>query len=129
VLLTLSNQFVAKIAAWRKIVIAAQASSPPDQDSIPTIVRAFDERTTQGSRMKAIDLRRIAIGLLGGLALALGGLWLLQGAGLVQVRPILCFADCAEIQGTSTTWAIVGLIMAVLGAWGVVYSLRSPRRP
>lgn len=79
--------------------------------------------------MNAINLRKIVIGLMGGLALALGGLWLLQGTGLVHVRPILCFADCAEIQGASTTWAIVGLLTAVAGAWGVAYSLRSPPRP
>ena len=79
--------------------------------------------------MKAIDLRRIAIGLVCGLVLALGGLWLLQGTGLVHVRPILCFADCAELQGPSTTWAIVGLIMVVVGAWGVVYSRRRPQKP
>lgn len=40
----LSNQFVAKIEAWRKIVIAAQTSAPPDQDSIPAIMRAFAQR-------------------------------------------------------------------------------------
>ena len=33
----LSNQFVAKIEAWRKIVIAAQTSASPDQDRISVI--------------------------------------------------------------------------------------------
>lgn len=79
--------------------------------------------------MNAIDLRKISIGLIGGLALALGGLWLFQGLGHVHVRPILCFVDCAEIQGPSTTWTIVGLLVAVAGAWGVAYSFRRPRTP
>lgn len=39
--LVLSNQFVAKIEARRKILIAAQTSAPPDQNSIPEIMRAF----------------------------------------------------------------------------------------
>ena len=39
--------------------------------------------------------------LLGILAILLGGLWLPQGLGLVEVRPILCFADCAPVQGPS----------------------------
>ena len=39
--LVMSNQFVAKIEAWRKILIAAQTSAPPDQDTIPEIMRAF----------------------------------------------------------------------------------------
>ena len=53
------------------------------------------------------------------LATTLGLLWLFQGLGLVHVRPILCFADCAEVQGPSMTWAIVGFVLAISGAWGV----------
>lgn len=78
--------------------------------------------------MKTLNLRKMFIGLAGGLALALGGLWLLQGTGLVHVRPILCFADCVEIQGPSTTWTIVGLLVAAAGAWGVAHSFSKPRR-
>ncbi|MEO8685264.1 MAG: DUF6544 family protein [Devosia sp.] len=36
-----SRQFVAKIEAWRRIVIAAQTSAPPEQNTIPEIMRAF----------------------------------------------------------------------------------------
>ena len=35
------------------------------------------------------------------LGVLLGGLWLVQGLGLVQIRPILCFADCEPVQGSS----------------------------
>ena len=53
----------------------------------------------------------------------LGGLWLLQGLGLVLMRPILCFVDCAPVQGPSLTWAIVGAITLAVGASGLVWTL------
>ena len=59
----------------------------------------------------------------------LGGLWLLQGLGAVQVRPILCFADCEPIQGASSTWAIIGILVAAAGVFAIILSLKSrPRR-
>jgi hypothetical protein len=58
------------------------------------------------------------------IAVLLGGLWLLQGLGLVQVRPILCFADCEPVQGPSSTWAIVGLLVVTGGILGIRYSLK-----
>jgi hypothetical protein len=59
------------------------------------------------------------IGVVGVLAVLLGGLWLLQGLGLVHVRPILCFADCAPIQGRSMTWAVIGLVLVIAGVLAV----------
>ncbi|CAN5156496.1 hypothetical protein BH11PSE2_BH11PSE2_22590 [soil metagenome] len=64
---------------------------------------------------------KITIGLVGLLAVALAVLWLLQGLGLMHVRPMLCFADCAEIQGRSIAWAIIGFVVAAAGAYGVAY--------
>jgi hypothetical protein len=61
---------------------------------------------------------------IGALAAALGGLWFLQGLGIVHVRPILCFADCAPLQGPSQTWAIIGFFMIVAGALAIVYSVK-----
>jgi hypothetical protein len=58
------------------------------------------------------------------IAVLLGLLWLLQGLGLVNVRPILCFADCAPIQGSSSTWAITGAFTLLAGAIGAVWSSR-----
>ena len=58
------------------------------------------------------------------IAVLLGGLWLLQGLGLVQVRPILCLADCEPVQGPSSAWAIVGLLVVTGGILGVRYSLK-----
>ena len=66
-------------------------------------------------------MRMVAL-VLGIIAVLLGGLWLLQGLGIVQVRPILCFADCAPIQGPSLTWAVVGAVALVVGGFGIVWS-------
>jgi hypothetical protein len=68
-------------------------------------------------------MRKI-IGVVGIVAVLLGGLWLLQGLGLVHVRPILCFADCAPIQGKSMTWAVIGFVVAALGVWATLHGFR-----
>jgi hypothetical protein len=68
--------------------------------------------------MKAVAL------VVGVISVLLGGLWLLQGLGLLHVRPILCFVDCAPIQGPSLTWAIVGFILATFGLFAIFYWLK-----
>jgi hypothetical protein len=67
---------------------------------------------------------RIAAMICGVIAVLLGGLWLLQGLGIVHLRPILCFADCVPVQGPSTTWAVVGAVTLAAGGWGVFWSRR-----
>lgn len=71
---------------------------------------------------------RVTTLILSVIAVLLGALWLLQGLGLVHVRSILCFADCAPIQGPSATWAVVGAIALAVGGIGVVWSRRRPAR-
>jgi hypothetical protein len=71
---------------------------------------------------------KLLIGVVGALAAMLGTLWLLQGLGAVHMRPILCVADCAPIQGSSPTWAVIGGVVAVIGVLAVVYAVRRPRR-
>jgi LPXTG-motif cell wall-anchored protein len=78
------------------------------------------ERLTHLRRCTAMGTghRHLTIWLakIGGTTFALlGGLWLLQGLGIVHVKPILCFADCAEIQGQSATWSIVGGVVLSVG--------------
>jgi hypothetical protein len=73
--------------------------------------------------MKTVVLVASVIGVL------LGGLWLLQGLGLVQVRPILCFAECEAVQGPSSTWAVIGLLVVMAGILGIRHSLRNRARP
>jgi len=60
----------------------------------------------------------------GVLSVLLGGLWLLQGLGLVHVRPILCFVDCEPIQGPSPKWAMAGFVLAAFGFLAIFYWLR-----
>lgn len=62
--------------------------------------------------------------LIGLIAAALGGLWLLQGLGVVHLRPILCFADCVPVQGRSAIWAVIGAMMLIAGCGIVVWSVR-----
>jgi hypothetical protein len=44
-----------------------------------------------------------------GVLIALGALWSLQGAGVMHVKPILCVADCTELQGASGQWLATGI--------------------
>ncbi len=65
------------------------------------------------------------IGVIGAL---LGGLWLLQGLGVVHVRPILCFADCTAIPGASSVWATIGFLLLSAGIIAI-FSSRRPQAP
>lgn len=63
--------------------------------------------------------------LVGGvICVLLGGLWLLQGLGVVHLRPILCFADCVPVHGPSLVWAVIGGLMVTAGALAVFFALR-----
>jgi hypothetical protein len=62
--------------------------------------------------------------VVGVISVLLGGLWLLQGLGVVHLGPILCFADCEPIQGASLTWAIVGFLLVAAGVIAVFRSLK-----
>lgn len=62
------------------------------------------------------------------LLVALGALWALQGADLVHVKPVACVADCAELQGPSPTWLIVGLLTLGAGAGLIALARRRERR-
>ena len=67
-------------------------------------------------------MKRIIALVAGVMGVSIGGLWLFQGLGLVRIRPILCFADCAPIQGPSSLWAIMGFVMAAAGGIAIYYS-------
>lgn len=67
---------------------------------------------------------RKLLGVIGVLAVLLGGLWLLQGLGIVHMKPILCFADCAPVQGPSTQWAVIGGVLAAAGLLAAFHGFR-----
>ncbi len=52
------------------------------------------------------------------LAFLLGGLWLLQGTGVVTIDPIACIGACEALEGPSAPWALAGaaLMIAALAA-------------
>jgi hypothetical protein len=72
-------------------------------------------------------MKKLAL-FFGVIGVLLGGLWLMQGLGAVQVRPLLCFADCDPIQGASSTWAIVGFLLLAAGALAINFSLKGRAR-
>jgi len=61
----------------------------------------------------------VSLRVFAGMLIALGALWSLQGAGVLHVKPILCVADCTELQGASGQWLATGIgaIAAGLVLW------------
>lgn len=53
----------------------------------------------------------------------LGLLWLLQGTGILRMRPILCIANCEEVVGPSLLWAVSGIITLIIGIVAVFVSV------
>jgi len=53
--------------------------------------------------------------IFGGAAILLGGLWVLQGTGLIVIEPIACVGECAAQEGPSVAWTIAGAVAG--NAW------------
>jgi hypothetical protein len=68
--------------------------------------------------------KQIAGGLIGAFIAFLGLLWSLQGIGILQIRPILCVANCEEIVGGSPSWAVVGVTTFIIGIIILIMSVR-----
>ena len=60
----------------------------------------------------------------GGVAAAIGLLWLLQGLGVAHVKPILCVTACQAVEGPSLGWALAGLAMTAVGAAAIGSAFR-----
>ncbi|WP_390551469.1 hypothetical protein [Qipengyuania sp. MTN3-11] len=66
----------------------------------------------------------LASAVIGVVAILLGGLWFLQGTGLVVIEPVACLGECTPVTGPAPLWAISGAILFLLGcvalkfAWG-----------
>jgi hypothetical protein len=65
--------------------------------------------------------------ILGTVGVLLGGLWLVQGLGLVTIPPILCVAECETLTGPDTTWAIIGAVVLIAGIAAIAFALRRRR--
>jgi hypothetical protein len=74
-------------------------------------------------------LKKIALILLGLIGVLLGGLWALQGLGLLHLEPIACVAECEPLEGSSPMWAAIGIAVFALGAFSLFQAFRrgSPR--
>lgn len=53
--------------------------------------------------------------IIGIIVALLGVLWFLQGAGIIYVCPILCFADCICLTHGSFSWKMIGAGVIVVG--------------
>ncbi len=63
------------------------------------------------------------VGIVSVLAILLGGLWFLQGTGLVVIEPIACVGECEPLEGPSSGWAIMGfatMLLAAAALWWAV---------
>jgi hypothetical protein len=72
---------------------------------------------------------KILLVILGAVGVLLGGLWFVQGLGIVTIPPILCVAECEPLEGQSIPWAIIGFIVLVAGLFGLWRGLRRPGGP
>jgi hypothetical protein len=66
--------------------------------------------------------------VLGVASMLLGLLWLLQGADLLHIRPILCFADCEPVEGGSIGWMMAGVLLLIVGLVAMRSGLRGRGR-
>jgi hypothetical protein len=65
--------------------------------------------------------------ILGVVAVLLGGLWLLQGLGLLHIQPILCVAECEAVENPSMLWALLGFILLIGGTIAITRSIAARR--
>lgn len=71
---------------------------------------------------------RYLVPVFGVLFALLGGLWLLQGLGIVEIQPVLCVADCEPLQGPSRRWTFIGAFFFVAGIVTTVLWFRRRKR-
>lgn len=64
------------------------------------------------------------IAIVGIIAVLLGGLWMVQGLGLVTIAPILCVAECEVLEGPSPGWAVAGAMLLLAGLGALWFAFR-----
>jgi hypothetical protein len=81
-------------------------------------------RTSRSPSVKWRTTARVVIGVM---LTLLGLLWILQGADVLQIRPLLCVAECQPLTGGSAGWLAIGAVTLVVGL-GVTGVLRRRAR-
>jgi hypothetical protein len=69
-------------------------------------------------------MKIIALAIVGVILALLGGLWLLQGLGLVTIEPIACVGACEALEGPSPTWAAIGAVVLAAGLLALFAAFR-----
>jgi hypothetical protein len=67
------------------------------------------------ARNVAVGWRQVTSVVAGVILSLLGLLWILQGADVVRIQPILCVADCQPITGGSPGWLATGVVTLAVG--------------
>lgn len=62
---------------------------------------------------------KILLTIAGLIAVLLGGLWFLQGTGLVHLKPILCVAACKPVEQPTPLWTAIGAVLVLIGLYGL----------
>jgi hypothetical protein len=92
----------------------------------PIIIQPFVLQSTRSFQSEAHEMKVFKV-IAGTLLTALGLLWAVQGADLIQIKPILCAANCEPITGGSTLWLSIGIITTAIGL-ALLASLKLKRR-
>jgi hypothetical protein len=75
-----------------------------------------------------VSLRVLGLFVLGAALVLLGVLWVLQGADLVHVRPVLCVTDCKPVTGGSFGWLLAGVVTGLFGLFALAAARRQVHR-
>src|SRR5262245_30269384 len=96
---------------------------PPTTQGSPSR-RHSPSKGRQGQVGPVVTWRRVA-GAVGGTVMTLLGLlWVVQGADLIRIRPILCVAECKPVTGGSVGWFALGVLTLLGGLWVLSRRLR-----
>lgn len=90
----------------------SQPNLSDSADAAPAQDPGYGPQPTRGVVMKWRKAARAATGIA---LILLGLLWILQGADLVRIRPILCVANCQPVTGGSAGWLAAGAVTVVVG--------------
>jgi hypothetical protein len=72
-----------------------------------------------------MTLRKVEQAIFATITMLLGTFWSLQGMGVLNVCPILCFVDCACVEGGSLFWSIAGAVVFIIGILTIAVTMRN----